>query len=104
MIIAFYSIKVSIVYKTCVSIIDIRLLRSVHWANAWVKAVAIVRTIRTMRDHHLVAVAFVIHVISIAGEKAASIIIIDARLWLAAASPGIRNVCENTRGLLIKIK
>jgi len=56
-----------------------------------------------MRDHHLIAVAFVIHVISITGEKPASIIIINAHLWLTA-TPCIRDICENTRGLLIKIK
>ena len=56
-----------------------------------------------MREHHLIAVAFVIHVISIACEKPTSIIIINAHLWLTA-TPCIRDIWENTRGLLIKIK
>lgn len=57
-----------------------------------------------MWNHHLVAVAFVINVIGVTRQKPASIIIIDACLWLPAASPGIRNVRENTWGLLIEVK
>jgi hypothetical protein len=81
------------------------MLRSIHWANVRVKPVPIVWTIGTMWNHHLIAVAFVIHVIGIASEKPASIIIVYAHLWLTATtSPGIRNVWENTCRLLIEIK